>query len=77
MGRTGAYHRLSRRRPQGRLISFSVLSSVLGQTFIAGCYQVNLLPDPACLPACLPTCLPVFLPVFLPVCLPACLPAPA
>jgi len=39
MGRTEAYATLSRYKPNGRLISFPVLSSVLGQTVIAGCFQ--------------------------------------
>lgn len=39
MARTGPYHKLSVARPHGRLISFPVLASVLGQTAIAAAYQ--------------------------------------
>jgi magnesium-transporting ATPase (P-type) len=39
MGRTGAYKTLSRHTPNGRLISFPVLASVLGQALIAACFQ--------------------------------------
>jgi len=39
MGRTGPYETLSVERPNGRLISFPVLSSVLGQVIIAVAFQ--------------------------------------
>ena len=39
MGRTDAFPQLSPKRPHGRLISFAVLASVLGQTAVAACFQ--------------------------------------
>jgi len=40
MSRTGPCSKLSVQRPQSRLISVSVLSSVLGQSFIATAFQI-------------------------------------
>lgn len=40
MSRTGPCSKLSVQRPQSRLISVPVLSSVLGQSFIATAFQI-------------------------------------
>ena len=40
MGRTHAYPTLSEHKPNGRLISFTVLASVLGHTALSAAFQV-------------------------------------
>ena len=42
MSRTGAYHKLSKTMPTGHLISFTVLTSVVGQIVIQACFQIGI-----------------------------------